>query len=57
LNGKAEQVDEILESLIWRTYDPDGHGGFFPLRRPKGDQTEEEIWHQMNLYVGEIQGL
>lgn len=54
-NGaKAQRVDEILENLIWRTYEPDGRGGFFPLRHPTTDQTQLEIWYQMQAYAIEL---
>jgi hypothetical protein len=52
---KHEKVDEILDSLIWRTYHRDGQGGFFPLNWADQDQTKVEIWYQMNKYVNEIQ--
>jgi len=52
---KAERVEEILYSLVWRTYRPDGLGGFFPLDNPTRDQTKVEIWHQMHAYINEIQ--
>jgi hypothetical protein len=51
---KAERVEEILEALIWRTYDFNGLGGFFPLTYPQDDQTKREIWDQMNAYVNEM---
>lgn len=51
---KAERVEETLEALIWRTYDRDGNGGFFPLNYPRDDQTKREIWDQMNAYVNEM---
>jgi hypothetical protein len=51
---KAERVEEILEALIWRTYEQDGNGGFFPLNFPQDDQTKREIWDQMNAYVNEM---
>lgn len=51
---EAAQVDEILESLIWRTYNIDGTGGFFPLTKPEEDQTQVELWYQMCAYVEEI---
>jgi hypothetical protein len=53
-NSKSEKVDEILDTLIWRTYSYDGRGGFFPLNEPREDQTKIEIWNQMNAYVNEI---
>ena len=51
---KAERVEEILYSLVWRTYDRTGEGGFFPLKYPQDDQTKREIWDQMNAYVNEM---
>ena len=51
---KSIRADEILETLIWRNYEPDGTGGFFPLAWPPEDQTKIEIWYQMAQYVEEI---
>lgn len=51
---KLNGVNEIVESLIWRTYDRSGKGGFFPLVFPQEDQTKIEIWYQLNAYVNEI---
>jgi hypothetical protein len=51
---KSEHVDEVLDAVIWRTYSPDGRGGFFPLNNPSEDQTKVEIWYQMNTYVIEM---
>lgn len=48
-------VNDILDAVIWRTYHPDGRGGFFPLNNPSEDQTKVEIWYQMNAYVMEMQ--
>lgn len=55
--GRATRVDETLEALIWRTYQRDGKGGFFPLNETIEDQTKVDIWNQMNRYVNEIQQL
>ena len=52
---KLKRIDEILETMIWRTYQRDGRGGFFPLGQPNEDQTKVEIWYQMQKYVNEIQ--
>lgn len=52
-DGKLHRVDIILEDLIWRTYERDGRGGFFPLKDSPQDQTQVELWHQMNAYVTE----
>jgi hypothetical protein len=46
-------IDDILEGLIWRTYQPDGIGGFFPLAFPQNNQTKVEIWYQMAAYLDE----
>jgi hypothetical protein len=51
---KAQRVESILEDLIWRTYERDGTGGFFPLYQAKEDQTKVEIWYQMQAYLIEI---
>lgn len=44
-------VDDILNEVIWRTYEADGHGGLFPLKHPKKDQRGVEIWYQMCAYI------
>lgn len=46
-------VDEILERVIFRQYEPDGTGGFFPLKNPGKDQRGVELWYQLNAYVRE----
>lgn len=53
-DNKIAKIDEILETLVWRTYDRSGRGGFFPLLFPKEDQAKVEIWYQLNAYVNEI---
>jgi hypothetical protein len=52
--AKSLRVDNILDALIWRTYERNGQGGFFPLNNSVEDQTKCEIWYQMNEYVMEI---
>jgi hypothetical protein len=48
-------IEDRLESVIWRTYQRDGNGGFFPLPYPPSeDQTKIEIWIQMQNYINEI---
>lgn len=51
---KKQQIDDILDVVIWRTYKPDGVGGFFPLAWPDEDQTKIELWYQMAAYIAEI---
>jgi hypothetical protein len=54
--GRARKAEEILDICIWRSYSPDGVGGFFPLRRPFEDQSKVEIWYQMAAYLNENPG-
>lgn len=49
-----KQIDEVLDTVIFRNYAPDGSGGLFPLRRPNQDQREVEIWYQLNAYLLEL---
>jgi len=44
-------IRDILDALVWRTYDDAGHGGVFPLRWPKRDQRKVEIWYQFCDYL------
>jgi hypothetical protein len=52
---RREDVDDVLSNLIWRAYNNHGQGGFFPLKKPKGDQRKVELWYQMQEYISEIQ--
>ncbi len=53
--GKHRKAQEIMDTVIWRKYDPDGTGGFFPLTHSdNGDQTQIELWYQMNAYIAEL---
>lgn len=44
-------VDDILQNFIWRTYEPTGLGGLFPIEDPMSDQREVEIWYQFCEYL------
>ena len=46
-----EHISEALDRIVWRTYEPDGRGGLFPLRRPERDQRNVELWYQLNAYL------
>lgn len=46
-----DEVDERIHAVIWRTYDRNGHGGLFPMRRARKDQRDVELWYQMNAYL------
>ena len=47
----SDVVNERLDPFIWRTYDPHGIGGMFPLDNPKHDQSQLELWYQFCEYV------
>jgi hypothetical protein len=46
-----DEINEILDRFVMRTYDDSGDGGLFPLRRPKNDQRGVELWYQFCEYV------
>ena len=46
-------VQKTMDRVIRRHYSKTGKGGFFPLKNPKKDQREVEIWYQMQSYVTE----
>lgn len=47
------EVDQILERVIFRKYDYNGEGGFFPLQSASEDQRDVELVIQMNNYLAE----
>lgn len=54
-NAQAEdKIDEALNRVIFRTYEANGRGGLFPLRRPLKDQREVELWYQLSAYLLEL---
>lgn len=46
-----DDIGERLYSIIWRTYDPAGRGGLFPMSDPPEDQRKTEIWYQFCEYL------
>ena len=47
----AEDIEDVVDRVIWRNYEPDGRGGLFPLENPASDQREVEIWYQLCAYL------
>lgn len=47
----ADDVRYAVENFLERAYDFDGTGGLFPLRNPRRDQRQVELWTQMNQYM------
>ena len=54
-NDRAEfsgdEVNDILDRVIWRTYGSDGQGGLFPQKNTTRDQRDVELWYQLSEYV------
>lgn len=50
---EGEAVDDILNTIIDRTYGYNGDGGLFPLKCPRKDQRKVELWYQMSEYLME----
>lgn len=51
-----QDVEDVIDCVIWRLYDKNGRGGLFPLRHAHEDQREVEIWYQMSEYILENGG-
>lgn len=51
---KQNQAQTTMATVMSRSYNPDGTGGFFPLSWPDGDQTQVELWYQLNAYIAEL---
>jgi hypothetical protein len=49
------RIDNMLNMLIFRQYEPNGMGGFFPLENPQEDQRQVDIWQQLNEYINVIE--
>lgn len=52
-NGQSglSYIDDIVQTVMNRTYDFDGSGGLFPLKYPDTDQRNVEFWYQANAYI------
>jgi len=50
-DGQESVIQERLNTFLDRTYDRNGNGGLFPIRRAKEDQRKVEIWYQFCEYV------
>ena len=53
VRAAADEVNAVLEQVIWRTYAPDGRGSLFPIRMPEHDMRELQIWDQLQTYIQE----
>lgn len=50
----AQYVDEVIERLLNRDYEPDGKGGLFRVRNCDQDLRKVEIWYQLCWYLNTI---
>ncbi len=50
-------IDEVLNRVMDRKYEVNGYGGLFPMRKPRQNQREVEIWYQMNQYLSDPNGI
>lgn len=47
------RVAKGVETVNKRTFGFNGYHGLFPLKMPKNNQKNAEIWYQMQAYLGE----
>lgn len=52
-DGIHDGIEHVIHQLNNRTYEANGRGGLFPLRNPREDQRDVEIWYQMHAFLGE----
>lgn len=50
-NYHEQEIEDIVDTLMWRNYRRDGQGGLFPMQNPAEDQRKVELWYQMNSYI------
>ncbi len=48
-----KEVKKSIETVINRTFKPSGEGGLFPLKDKDRDQTQIQIWDNLNSYLGQ----
>lgn len=51
--GSVKEVEDILDTVIFRTIGWDGEGGLFPVYLSQRDQRKVELIAQMNDYIEE----
>ena len=50
-------VYQIIDRFMNREYDVDGrNGGLFPMKKPRQNQREVELWYQMHQYLSDPNG-
>lgn len=51
----TDRIDDMLDVVLYRNYEPSGLGGLFPLQYPQHDQRDRELWYQMCDYIQETE--
>ena len=51
--GISHEVNNVMDTFLWRLYGADGVGGLFPIRNPQRDQSKIEIWYQFFDYLND----
>lgn len=46
-----EEVDAVVRRWLDREYDKNGVGGIFPLKHARHDQTQVNLWYQLQAYL------
>lgn len=46
-----EYVDSRISAVLLRQYAPNGQGGLFKIKNPRGDMRTTEIWYQCQWYI------
>ena len=52
-NYDEHAVEKIVNRILNRRFSESGSGGFFPLRHPKENQRNTEMWYMMQNYIQE----
>lgn len=47
-------VDDVIDRLLYREYEPNGDGGLFTVKYCKNDLRSVDIWYQMLWYLNEV---
>ena len=53
-NFSEYYVDNIIERMLHRQYEPDGRGGLFTVENCRCDLRRVEIWYQLCWYLNTI---
>ena len=52
-NFDPEYFEKCMNTLLTRSYTPNGYGGLFVVENPREDMRETDIWYQCMWYLEE----